>query len=287
MEVEPLSSAGRLFTVFLITIGFSVIFYGLGMVTVFIVEGEMISIFRRKRMKKKISKLEGHYIICGAGVIGKHVISEFINTDTHLVVIEQDEDEIRSLQINMGEFLYIAGDAASDSVLEEAGIMKAKGLVTTFSDDKKNLFVVLTAKNLNPGLRIVARSNDEESVRKLKTAGADSVVSSNAIGGMRMASEMLRPTVVSFLDIMLRSKEKGVRVEEAVVKEGSKIADKTISEADILKNIGLVIIAVRDSESGQYIYNPKSSVVFKPGDTVIVLGSANQIRQLRTYTESR
>ncbi|MBN2406285.1 MAG: potassium channel protein [Elusimicrobia bacterium] len=284
MEVRPLSPQGRIFTIIILMVGFSIILYGFGNVTAFFVEGQLMGILRRKKMDKKISRLNDHYIICGSGDMGRYVISEFANTQNQFVIVEKDEAEIKLLEEKYDKLLYIAGDASSDAVLESAGIKSAKGLITTFADDKKNLFVVLTARSLNPALRIVARSNEEESERKLKRAGANNVVSANSIGGMRMASEMIRPTVVSFLDVMLRAKDGVLRVEEAVVHENSKVAGVTIGESNILKNIGLIVIAVKDSQSREYVYNPRSDLKLNPGDTLIVLGKVEQVARLREYT---
>ena len=283
MEVQPLSTAGRIFTIFLLIIGFSTIFYGLGTLTVFIVEGEMLKIIRRKRMEKKISRLNDHHIICGSGEMGKHVLNEFVATKKPFVVIEKDEAEIEALIEHYNEVLHIKGDASCDEALKKAGIQSAKGVITTFASDKENLFVVLTARNLNPALRIVTRCMEEESSHKLRSAGADAVVSANAIGGMRMASEMLRPAVVSFLDIMLREKDEVLRVEEARVAEGSRIEGTTIKDANVFNNTGMIIIAIRESLSDKYIYNPKSDFMLKAGDTLVVLGEVDQVEKLRKY----
>jgi voltage-gated potassium channel len=284
MEVQPLSQAGRVFTIFLLVIGFSVIFYGLGTITVFIVEGELVTILRRRKMQKKISKLKDHYIICGCGDMGKHVINEFVKTRRPFVFIEKNESEVQGIIEKNEKIMYIIGDASTDAVLLDAGIENAKGLITTFTSDKDNLFVVLTARSLNSGIRIVTRCMEEESEHKLKTAGADSVVSAHAIGGLRMASEMLRPTVVSFLDVMLRDREGGLRIEETIISPESKIRGKTIKEANILGEIGLIIIAIKDGETGQYIYNPQSDLQVKENDILIVLGRVEQVSRLREYT---
>ncbi|MFH1415587.1 MAG: potassium channel protein [Elusimicrobiota bacterium] len=283
MEVNTLSSAGRLFTVLLIMIGFSVIFYGLGAVTVFIVEGELMRILRRKKMKKQISKLNKHYIICGMGDTGKHVINEFISTKNPCVAIEKDESRISMLREKHEDLLYVIGDASLDDILLSAGILNAKGLITTFSSDKDNLFVVLTARSLNPGIRIVTRSLAEESEHKLRTAGANAIVSANAIGGMRMASEMLRPTVVSFLDVMLRAKDGALRVEEVEIGSTSGLAGVRIGDAKIFRNIDLIIIAVKDKEAGRYIYNPPPDTELKGEQVLIVLGKIDQVSILKDH----
>ncbi len=284
MEVQPLSAAGRVFTIFLIISGFSTIIYGLGSITTFIADGSMAEIIRRRKMDKKIKKLENHSIICGAGDMGRHVIQEFISTRNRFVLIEKDEEKVKDLCQKHGTIMCVIGNAASDQALKEAGIEKASGLITTFASDKENLFVVLTARNINPSLRIVSRSIEDESGHKLRTAGADSVVSANRIGGMRIASEMLRPRVVSFLDVMLRASDAVLRVEEAEVTAGSHAEEKTLSESGIQDRDGAVIIAVLEKETGIYRYNPEADYLLKPGDVIIAIGKYEQILKLRKHT---
>jgi voltage-gated potassium channel len=284
MEVKPLSEAGRYFTIILLVFGFSIILYGLGSITAFFVEGELMGILRRKRMKKQIDKLSDHYIICGAGTLGWHVIHEFVKTEQPFVVVERGEDEIESTKELKADLLYIHGDASSDDILCQAGIKRAKGLIATFAEDKNNLFVVLTARSLNPQLRIVARATDEETVRKMYTAGADAVVSPHSIGGMRMASEMLRPAVVSFLDIMLRTKDRVLRIEEAVIEAGSKFEGVMLKDANIPQKTGLIVIAVKNRDSGEYIYNPGSDLKLKVNDVLIILGDMSQLGKLKEFT---
>ena len=201
-------------------------------------------------------------------------------------MIEKDQDQINQLQEKVGEVLYILGDATSDLCLIRAGIKSAKGLISTFGSDKDNLFVVLTSRSLNSKIRIVSRSVEEESEHKLRTAGANSVISAHLIGGMRMASEMLRPAVVSFLDIMLRGKEKVLRIEEAVIESGSKFENITLQEANIPQKTGLIVIAVKHEESDEYIYNPQSNLTLKANDALIMLGEVDQVKKLREYTKA-
>ncbi len=286
MEVKPLSEAGRYFTIILLIFGFSMILYGLGSITAFFVEGELMGLLRRKKMNKKINKLNDHFIICGAGKLGWHVFNEFVKTEKEFVVVEKGEGELESIKELKEDVLYINGDASSDDVLCQAGIRRAKGLIATFAEDKDNVFVVLTARSLNPKLRIVARAIDEETVHKLYTAGADAVVSPHSIGGMRMASEMLRPAVVSFLDIMLRTKDKVLRIEEAEIESGSKFEGVMLKEANIPQETGLIVIAVKNRDTGEYIYNPGSDLKLKVNDVLIILGDMNQLDKLKEFTSS-
>ena len=235
-------------------------------------------------MEKKIKKLNNHYIICGAGDIGKHVINEFIKTKNPFVVIEKNQKKMDQLQERVGDILYVLGDATSDLILQKAGIQSARGIITTFASDKDNLFVVFTARSLNTNIRIVSRSLEEETENKLYRAGADSVISAHLIGGMRMASEMLRPAVVSFLDVMLRGKEKVLRVEEATIEEGSKFENITLQEANIPQKTGLIVIAIKRKDTGEYIYNPQSQLELKAKDVLIMMGEVDQVKKLREYT---
>jgi len=286
MEVKPLTAAGRYFTIFFLIIGFSVIIYGLGTVTAFFVEGELLGIIRSRKMKRKIAKMSDHYIICGSGKMGMHVINEFLKTENEFVVIEKDENEIKNLQQKNPNIMFVEGDASFDENLSAAGIDRARGLITTTSSDKDNLFVVLTARSLNPHLRIVTRATEEESVHKLYTAGANAVISPHMIGGMRMASEMLRPAVVSFLDVMLQTKDRVLRIEEAAIEKNSKFDGITLIEANIPQKTGLIVIAIKNRERGEYVYNPSSDFLLKVNDVLIILGDINQLKILKEYTSN-
>ena len=277
-EVNTLSSAGKIFTMFLIIIGMGILLYGVSSITAFIVEGELMDIIRRRRMDKSISKLKDHCVICGAGKVGRYIIEEFIKTGKDFVVVEKNTESIKKLT---GEVLWIEGDASDDAVLLKAGIDKAKGLITALSTDKDNLFVVLTSRELNPKLRIVSRALEEESIHKLKKAGADSIVSTTFIGGMRIASEILRPTVTRFLDTMLREKGDALRIEEVSLSVGSKMVGQTLGEVGVPRKTGLIVIAVKDVKNDKYIYNPDSSLKLNEGDLLIVLGSVNQVDKLK------
>jgi voltage-gated potassium channel len=273
-ETHPLSDAGRMFTIILIVGGLSVFSYGLLTITTMIAEGDLQRLLRRGSMDKEIAKLKGHYIVCGAGELGEHIIGELLQTKRSFIVIDKETENIKRFENK--ELLYIIGDAADDKALLEAGINKAKGIFCCLPLDKDNLFVVLTARELNKGIRIVAKCVEDLSEQKFKRAGADKTVSTNRIGGLRMASEMVRPTTASFLDIMLRDK-KGVRFEELSVKDNSKIAGKTIAESGIHEETGASVIAIK-SQGVDFLYNPRGSTVINKNDVLVVLGTVEQIR---------
>lgn len=279
-EVHPLSTGGRLVAIALILGGTGSLAYGLSVVTAFIVEGELKDILGKRRMEKALARLHGHVIVCGAGETGKHVVEELLKTHTPCVVIEQNLAQLKHLE-RFGSTPVIEGDATDGEILTRARIGVARGLIATLPSDKDNLFVILTARELNPNIRIVSRLIEDESLPKLRKAGADAVVSSNHIGGLRMVSEMIRPRVVSFLDSMLRDPRRVLRVEEAEVVSGSPVVGKTLRELDLINRVGLVVIAKRHGPDGDFEYNPRPSSPLDAGDFLIVCGEPRQVEALR------
>ncbi|HSD51431.1 MAG TPA: potassium channel protein [Candidatus Methylomirabilis sp.] len=281
-EVHPLSTGGRLVAMALILGGTGSLLYGLSVVTAFIVEGELTGLLGKRRMEKALERLHGHVIVCGAGETGKHVVEELLKTRTPCVVIEQNLDRLKHRE-KLGFAPIIEGDATDGEVLGRARIEVARGLIATLPSDKDNLFVILTARELNPTLRIVSRLVEHESHAKLRKAGADAVVSSNQIGGLRLVSEMIRPHVVSFLDTMLRDPQRVLRVEEAEVAQGSPVVGKTLGELNLVSRVGLVVIAKRRGATGEFVYNPRASTLLDVGDFLIVCGEPAQLESLRDF----
>jgi len=279
MEVHPLSSKGRMFTIFLILGGMGILLYGVSTVVALFVEGELSDAIRRKRMQKNIDEMTDHYIVCGTGKTAQYVMEEMLKTHKDFVVIENDKDKIKTLE-EQG-ILYVEGDATHDVVLTKGGIKRARGLITVLHTDAENLFVVLTAKGLNRDLRIISRVREEESVEKIRRAGADSVVMPDFIGGMRMVSEMIRPSVVTFLDVMLREKDKTIRVEEIDIPSGSRFVGKSLEQIGILEREGLTVVALKDSVTGSYKFNPPRSTELEMNDVIIVVGDVKEIDKLR------
>jgi voltage-gated potassium channel len=284
-EVHPLETRGRILTILLILGGAGTLAIGFSMVTAFIVEGELRDVLGKRRMEKTLARLNGHIIVCGAGETGKHVTEELIRTKTPCVVIEQRLADLKHRE-RLGSTPLIEGDATDSAVLAHAHIAQARGLITTLPSDKDNLFVILTARELNPRLRIVSRAIEDESYPKLRKAGADSVVSSNQIGGLRMVSELIRPRVVSFLDSMLRDPTRTLRIGEAEVPANSPVIGKTLQEIDIHKRAGLVVIAIGHPGDDGYAYNPKASTELSAGEVLIICGETAQLEALRTILAS-
>jgi voltage-gated potassium channel len=280
------NAAGQLFTILFIAAGMTSFVFVTASATGFILQGYLHQLLRRKRMQKRIDRLENHYIVCGSGDTGRHVVEEFHKMQVPFVVIERDKERVERLLVDH-DFCYVEGDATDEELLRQAGVERARGLITSLPDDKSNLFVVLTARGLNKTMRIVSRAIEEGTPAKLLKVGADSVVSPNNIGGLRMASDMLRPAVVSFLDMMMRDPRNTLRFEEATVQEGSEFAGKTIVEADVGRKTGAIIVAVRDAESAQYTFNPRGDTLLKANDVIVLIGDLEQVSKLRRLADKR
>jgi voltage-gated potassium channel len=283
MEVHELSSAGRVFTIFLIMVGLGTLLYVISTVTAFVVEGELRDILRRRRMEKKIEALRNHYVICGFSRTGQQVAQEMEKTGRDFVIVDRDPEKVKLL-IEEGKVLAVAGDATAEQVLLDAGLENARGLVAALAQDQDNLFVVLTARRLNSKLRIVSQAVDESSEDKLRSVGADAVVSSYKIGGMRMASEMIRPTVVSFLDVMLRRSDATYRVEEATIGSDSGWIGRTLDAANVSKQADVVLVGVK--HRGEVVFNPKGDLEMEENDTLIMIGAVPEIEKIRRLAAS-
>ncbi|HZX11399.1 MAG TPA: potassium channel protein [Acidobacteriota bacterium] len=279
-EVIDLSAnpGARVFVVIFILLSLGTITFAISSITAFIVEGELKNILWRRKMDKKISKLKDHYIVCGADETAHTIVEELILTKREFVVIGASQEKIDQLSL-YGDFLYIIGDSAEDQVLVSAGIKRARGIILSLCKDEENLFVALTARSLNPDIRIVSKAVDLKSHSKMKKAGADAVVSPTYIGGMRMVSEMIRPAVVNFLDMMLKDRKRVFRFEEVCVEKNSPAIGKTLDECKLRENTDAILVAVRDEETGDYLFNPSSDTQIKEKDVLIFIASPEMIKQ--------
>jgi voltage-gated potassium channel len=280
-EVHPLSTPGRAFTIVLLMVGMGTFIYGLSTITAFFVEGELGGYLRRKKVKRSIEGLEGHFIACGTGDVGRYIISELHKTGRPLLVVDKDPERIAKLK-ERDELLFLQGEPTEEAVLLAAGVKKARGLVSALDNDKDNLFVVMTARGLNPALRIVTKSVDECCASIFGKAGADAVVSPEFIGGLRMASELVRPEVVSFLDAMLRGKDPALRVEEVRVRSESSLVGKALREVNDADRTGLWVIAVKHGAAGEYTHVPRSTYTVAADDILIVIGTLEKVEAFRT-----
>ena len=287
-EIQDLSANpyARILTIFIILFGMGSLLFVVSTVTGFIVEGELTNVFGRRKMLKEISNLKNHFIVCGIGDIGSTIAKELKLTNRDFVVVDTDSERLENLNA-IENILYINDDATHDDTLVNAGIHKAQGLITVLPDDKDNLFVTLTAKQLNPNLRIVSKGIDEHTIKKLKMAGADSVVLSNAIGGLRMVSELIRPAVVGFLDKMLRAQNgKSYRFEDVKIPANSKFIGQTLAKANLLHNTRVLLVAMRE-KGGDFVYNPESSSIIKDETVIVVMGESLETKRVREWVENQ
>ena len=279
-EVRPLSVQGKIFTILLIILGMGTVFYGFTTIIAAVVEGRVKELLRRRKMERRISSLKGHVIVCGIEETARCIIEELENTRTAFVIVNNEVSSWLESK-DYKDILYIEGDPSEETVLKKAGVDKAKGLIAALGNDTQNVFVVLTARELSPSLRIVARTAERESEQKFLRAGANAVVCPSRIGGLRLASEIIRPAVVDFLDVMMRGRDLTLRIEEAYVSPDSKFVNKTIAETDIGRKTGVIIVAIKEAATGRYLYNPSAETLIKEGDRLIALGEIGQIENLR------
>ena len=279
----------RIFNMFVVLVGVTITVYVFSSVTAFLVEGEITNIFWRRRMQKRISELKDHYVVCGLGTTGRHAVEELQKMGTPFVVIETHEENIQKLRehLDASHLLYIIGDATDDDVLTQAGIARARGLIVALSADKDNLVIIVMVRQMNPKIRIVARCTDPKFSEKMLKAGANSTVSPNHIGGLRMASEVLRPHVVSFLDLMLKEQSRTLRVEEIEVGNASSWVGKTLAQIDLRTAYNMLPMAVKRTGAaaeGHYQVNPPDSLTLEKGMVLIVIGDVKDLHRVRQQT---
>jgi len=280
-EVIDLSThpQARLFATAFIFLCLGTIAFAVSSITSFIIEGELKNILGRKKMDKKIAKLSNHFIVCGTGDTAMTVIQELLLTQREFVVVESQRERIEKLA-GLGDFLFVHGDPSEDDILEAAGITQAHGILLALPTDEANLFVTITARSLNPQIRIVTKGTDVKSHKKIRTAGADAVISPSYIGGMRMVSEMVRPRVVGFLDMMLRERDKVYRFEEVTVAEGSDLVGKEMLSCAVKEKTGALIVGIKRAESGEFDFNPARDRQIQVHDVLICVASPEMIQKL-------
>ena len=288
MEVRPLSPGGRTFTVILIGFGITGLGIWWALITALIVELDLGGVLRRRQIMKSLENLSDHYIVCGAGRVGRVVVRELMHWGASLVVVERDPERASSLEDQHPGILIVGGDATKEQTLQTARVKAARGLCACLPDDADNLLVCLTARDMNPELHTVARAYNDESMDRLHRAGADLVISPTITGGIRMASSLLRPNVVSFLDAATIGADIELRLEETRIPEGSPLSGRSLADARIPQRTGLVVIALRrGGDEGRQIYNPGPDTRLTAGDIMIVLGREEQVQQLREYVDGK
>ena len=280
-EVRPLSPAGRVLTIFLIVAGVSSLAYLGGKAIQELLESQILG---RRNVNKQVSKLRDHYIVCGYGRLGRPICAELIGTHSEFVVIEKNEDRIK--QISDANMLYVHGDATNDDVLIQAGIKNARGLIAVLASDADNVYVTLSARELNNHIFIVTRAIGEEAEKKLIRAGANRIVKPYEIGALRMAHLLVRPGVVDFMDIVARKSGVDLALEEIMVRHGSELNGITLADSTLRQRLNIIIVAIYRTES-EFIYNPKSSETIREGDRLIAIGEWENLQQLNKMCGER
>ena len=281
-EVHDLSFNGKMFTIVLIIGGVGTVAYALTAGAKIILEGELLDVFGTRRLEKKIKELKDHYIICGYGRMGKIICRELQEKHMNFVVIEKEP----ALSPEKEDMLIVKGDATRDEVLKEVHIEKAKGLISVLPTDAENLFVVLSARGLNPSLSIVARAGEEGSEQKLMRAGADKVVSPYHIGGLRIAHTVLKPAVVDFIEFATKSGNIDLQMEEIAIQEASRLSGLSLDECGIGRELGIIIVAIKKT-GGELKFNPTFRSTIETGDTLIALGEISRLKILEDMAKTK
>jgi voltage-gated potassium channel len=285
-EIHDLSGnvPARVFAIVYIILSLGTIAFAVTSVTAFIVEGELKRLLGRRKMDKDIAKLDKHYIVCGSDETAQTIIRELLLTKRSFVVVEPVKEKIDRLAY-LGDFLYVQADPTEDEALKSAGIERAQGIFLSLPTDEGNLFLTIGARSLNPGIRVVAKGIDVRSHNKMTKAGADYVISPAYIGGMRMVSQMVRPAAVTFLDMMLRDRDKVLRVEEVPVGEASPLAGKTITALGLKDKRGALLVAVRRAATNDYEFNPPDSAVIRAGDILVLIASPEIVGDIEKFSD--
>ena len=278
-EVGISNDQSELFSVLMIFLGVGVVGYAFTTFVAMLVEGKLVDLWKGSKMDRKISALNNHYIICGSGEMAEVIIDKFVEESLDFVVITNKHKDLD--EYSHDNILVIEGQSTEESVLEHAGIDKAKGLIATLDDEVDNIVTVLTARNLNSEIYIIANALSKSGSKKLMKVGANKTLSAIEISGNRMASLMIKPNIISFLDVVTRIGDVELDLEEVIIKSGSYLENTSLLDAQIPNKTGLIVLAIKKHEDKQMIFNPPIDYTFKTGDVLIVLGKENQVKKLR------
>jgi len=279
-EVAEMTPEAKLFSILIIFMGLSFVGYLFTNILSFFIEGNVREVLRKRRLKNRMDTLTNHYILCGAGETGANVIRHFEQCNVPFIVIDNDRERIEEL--NRRNIMALHGDATDEEVLIQAGIRKASGLISSLSTDADNVFTVLTSRYLNKDLFIISRAIEDHAHEKLRRAGADRTISPNEIGGRRMAALMLRPTLISFLDLITHVGDVVLDLEQVTIRNGSELMGRKLRDARIPEKTGLVILATKKDQASNMVFNPGPDEVLNSGDTMIVLGTREQAEALKS-----
>jgi voltage-gated potassium channel len=276
-EPNPTTEGARVFTAILIILGVGTLAYALSSAVQAVIESELLSAFGKRKMYKDINKLSGHYVVCGAGRVGSGVIRDIARSGHDLVVIEGNET-IADRLLTQG-LLVLMGDATSEDVLKAAGVERARGIVCAVSSDPDNLYITLTARDLNKDVRIIARANDEAAVGRLLKAGADKVVSPALTGSTKMAQMLLRPAVADFIELATMTERLELEIEQVEIGHESPFIGRPLKDTGIRSDHGVIVIAIRRTD-GAMIFNPSADTIIEERDALVALGSHASLQTL-------
>ena len=279
-EAVRLDTAGaQIFAALLILVGMGAVLYFVSTGTAFLLEGQLGHVFRRRRMERNLEALSDHHIVCGSGTTAIYAASELLSVDRDVVIIVETPEQAEFVRSELPDIPMVMGDATEDDVLQAAGIDRAKGLIACTNSDNESVVVTLAARQLNPGLRIVARVKDVSHESKVKKVGANASVSPQHIGGVRLASEMIRPTVVNFLESVVRDRDLNLRIEEVSVPAESPMIGKALRDIGLEHTPNLLLMAIL--ENGRWHHNPPRSHQVQRGTVLICVGSPSDLETLR------
>lgn len=278
-EVGTTSDLSELFSIIMIFLGVGVVGYAFTTVEAILVEGRLVDLWKGSKMDKKISALDEHYIICGSGELADVIIDKFIKEGLDFLVITDERADLDDYSHH--DILVIEGQATEEEVLEKAGISRAKGLIAALPSEVDNIVTVLTARNLNKDIYIIANSTSKSGSQKLMKVGANKTMSAVEISGKRIASLMIKPNIISFLDVVTKVGDVEMDLEEVIVKKGSYLENKDLIAAQIPNKTGLIVLAIKRNKDKKMLFNPPGNYTFETNDVLIVLGREEQVEKLR------
>ncbi|MEI4829748.1 potassium channel protein [Bacillus sp. FJAT-53711] len=271
-DAVPLTKAGKVFALLIIPLGVGIVTYAIGVVAAMIVEGNLFQAVRRKQMEKQIAEIKDHIIVCGCGRVGLQVVQELREKNMPFIVVDREESVLTEQKL-----LYVHGDATDDEVLHKAGITRAAGLVAIVASDAENVFITLTARGLNPNIKIIARAEKQESEEKLRRAGANKVINPSSMAGIHIAKGIANPFTVHYIDTVLYGTDQNFAIEEIEMAAGSSLIGKTLMEENVRNRFDVTILAIlRD---GHIIHNPTGAEKLAERDMIIVFGPVEKLEQ--------
>lgn len=284
MELHPLTHAGRIFNSFLILFGVSAMFCAVGATTQTIIELELRDSYGKRRKKRMIDRLQDHYIVCGYGRVGRNAAMELQRGQSPFIVLDRNEQRVERAML--AGMVAVAADATRDDSLRAAGVMRARGLIAALPSDAENVFIILSAKTLNPGLTVVTRASEEESEVKLRRAGADTVFAPYTMTGHRLAHALVRPHVVEFLEFAAGPVGPRIMMEQVGVAPDSAMVSKALGDSQLARERSVIVLAIRRAD-GQMLFNPSPDTKILDGDSLIVMGEQPKLNELERILTGR